>query len=205
VEWWKLNKIDRDLHFQEIQLRGHFDAMCLMQKLHIAMRDFDQMLFYTHYQQSYLVPHNMLPPPTHHSSVCANEFRDILYTEHKADDRRDIINAGTFAAVFDVYTDITSFQVLGMRIYYWGPDDKVVEKFFSMCRLDNGERAKELLRHYLEMLEKWGIKPEFMVHVSMDNVEVNMGVKRGFAKLLNDIGIYVHITACACHSFILFA
>ncbi|GHU25875.1 hypothetical protein FACS189472_19010 [Alphaproteobacteria bacterium] len=197
--WWTLNDYDLELHIREIQVREHFDVMCLMQKLKLPMRDFDQLLFFLHHQHSYFIPHYL--KYTHHSSECANEFKDILYSEFKADDRRDIVNAGPFSANFDVYTDVNGFQVLGMHIFYWGPDDKIVSKFISMCRLDDGETAEQLLKHYLEMLQKWNIQPEFLVHASLDNAEVNMGVHKGFAKLLNDIGYYVHITPCACHTF----
>jgi hypothetical protein len=170
--------------FWEGQKRERFEVVALMQKLKLHASDFEELLIFLHHMHGYYIP--TYPKFTQKSEY--DEHRNTYYHEKKRDIRKYIVKGGPYG-----------FQVLGVYLIYYDEDGQQQQSFLRAVRLEHGEKAQDLMDHWLEICRDWGLNPEFLIHASMDTASVNMGPFKGFARLLAERSPYLHVSGCMCH------
>jgi hypothetical protein len=181
-------------HFRRGQVAQRFDAVAWLEKEGIAGSKLESLLCFMYHETRYWI--HMFPHYTHKKAF--NEIKDIMYRECKQREWEDIVAGGTFGAVFDVFTNTNGVQVFGVHLYFWSRENERRSIFFTLAEIGD-EKAETLFRHFLRMCVSWGINPEFLVHAGMDNARTNMGIHKGFAKLLASVAPFVHIGPCLAH------
>jgi hypothetical protein len=144
--------------------------------------------------------------PDFHFMYSYNLFQKILYDVNKKMIHDDWITTKLYALAFDLYTSTNNRSQLAAHVRFLTPAGQIREILLSVVQIETeGEKGDAILDNIIMMLHNHGIPLDWMVGITADGANVNVGSEKGVFALIGEHIEYVRAQTCAAHSFVLFS